>query len=200
MAVRDVFTRIYRTDAWEGDDSRSGPGSGIIPTTHLRPALVELCRELEIRTVIDAACGDGNWMPDLPGYVGVDVSPEAVRLARVRNPHRTYLVGNVATMKLPQADLVIIRDAIQHLSLADGMATLASILRSKPRYLLASTYVGGENVDIVTGADAYSPDLEAAPFSMGEPERLIFDGWTYHDATAVRDPRKFLGLWRLTTT
>ena len=194
--MRDTFSDIYRGNRWNGTDSLSGPGSGAVATKLLRDEILRLVRELGVQTVIDAACGDGYWMPDLPGYVGVDVAPEAIHRARKRNPGRTYLVGNVATMKLPSADLVIIRDAIQHLSLADGLATLASIVRSRPRYLLASTYVGGQNVDIVTG-DCYSPDLTAPPFSMGEPERLIFDGYTYHDPEAVRDPAKHLGLWSL---
>ena len=87
---------------------------------------------------------------------------------------------------------------MQHLSLRDGMDALERITEARPRYLLASTYVGGENVDIVTG-DAYSPDLTAPPFSLGEPERLIFDGYHYHEhgTDAVRDPRKHLGLWSL---
>ena len=192
------FNDVYRTNAWNGAESLSGPGSGLIPTTHLRRLLVDLVAGYDVRTVIDAACGDGYWMPDLPGYVGLDVAPEAIRLARLRNPHRTYMVGNIATMKLPRADLVIIRDAIQHMSFADGLAALASIRRSRSRYLLASTYVGGENVNIETGADAYSPDLTAPPFSLPFPDALFFDGWTYHDATEIRDPRKHLGLWDLT--
>lgn len=194
----EPFSDVYRSNAWNGVESLSGPGSGSIPTEHLRTVLVNICETLGVRTVIDAACGDGYWMPDLPGYVGVDITPEAIRLARLRHPDRTYIVGNIATMKLPRASLVIIRDAIQHLSLADGLAVLASIRRSRSRYLLASTYVGGRNVNIETGADAYSPDLAAPPFDLGEPDVLIFDGWTYHDATEIRDPRKHLGLWDLT--
>lgn len=191
-----VFSEIYRENRWNGVESRSGPGSGDAATEHLRSAILELVAELEVASVLDAACGDGYWMPDLPGYTGVDVAPEAIALARRRHPERRYLVGSLATMRLPRVDLVIFRDALQHLSLRDGVEALAAIVDSRPRWLLASSYAGGENVDIVTG-EAYSPDLTAPPFGFGPPERVIFDGHHYHrhDTGEVRDARKFLGLW-----
>jgi SAM-dependent methyltransferase len=151
-----------------------------------------------VRSVVDAACGDGYWMPDLPGYTGIDVSAEAIELAQRRHPERRYLVGSLATVRIPTADLVIFRDALQHLSLNDGTAALARIIESGPRFLLASTYIGGLNEDITTG-DAYSPDLMGQPFNLGEPDRMIFDGYHYHEhgTDAVRDPRKHLGLWSI---
>lgn len=189
-----VFSDIYRTNAWLGEESHSGPGSGSIATAHVARDILGLVEEMGIQSVLDAACGDGYWMPDLPGYVGVDVAPEAIELARSRHPERRYLVGSLTTMRVPRAELVIFRDAMQHLCLRDGKAALHAILESRPHYLLASTYVGSENVEIANG-DCYSPNLEAPPFSLGTPVRLIFDGYTYHDADAIRDPRKHLGLW-----
>jgi SAM-dependent methyltransferase len=196
--VRAIFDTIYRDNAWNGVESRSGPGSGDAATALLRAELVNLARELDVRSVVDAACGDGYWMPDLPGYTGIDVSAEAIELAQRRHPERRYLVGSLATVRIPTADLVIFRDALQHLSLNDGTAALARIIESGPRFLLASTYIGGLNEDITTG-DAYSPDLMGQPFNLGEPDRLIFDGYHYHEhgTDAVRDPRKHLGLWSI---
>jgi len=160
--------------------------------------VVLLVGELGITSVLDAACGDGFWMPDLPGYIGVDIAPEATATSRRRHPHRRYLTGDVATLKLPTCDLVVTRDAMQHLSWADGTAFLSALIATGPKYLLASHYIGGENIDIETGG-AYSPDLTAYPFWLPEPDRLIFDGYYYHrhDTDAVRDPRKHLALWSL---
>lgn len=194
-----VFSDIYARNAWNGRESLSGPGSGYAATARVGPAIAALVAELGVRHVLDAACGDGLWMPDLPGYIGIDVAPEAIRRARLNHPDREYLVGDVRALfptQLWAPDLVILRDVIQHLSFADGLGTLAAIRKGNARWLLASTYVGGENVDIDTG-EHYSPDLTAAPFSMGEPLRLIPDGYSYHDPDLVRDPRKMLGLWGL---
>lgn len=192
----NVFERIYRENLWNGVESRSGPGSGPTATAKVAPAIEAIVDELGVRSVLDVACGDGYWMPDLPGYLGIDVAPDAIRRARRRHPERRYRVADVRTASLPAFDLVIVRDVIQHHSLVDGAAILAAILRTGSSWLLASTYVGGENVDIETG-DCYSPDLEQPPFSLGTPDRLIPDGYGYGDADEVRDPRKHLGLWEL---
>lgn len=191
-----VFGEIYRANAWNGDESRSGPGSGRAPTTYVAAAIVELAARLEVRSVLDAACGDGFWMPDLPGYVGLDVALEAIAIARENHPDRTYRVGSAAALEHEPFDLVILRDAIQHLSFEDGLAALEGIRRTGSTWLLASTYVGGDNVDIETG-DCYSPDLEHAPFGLGPPLELIVDGYGYEHLGEIRDRRKHLGLWRL---
>jgi SAM-dependent methyltransferase len=187
-----TFDRIYRDNLWNGVESRSGPGSGDAATAHLARNLAVLVQRLDIESVLDVGCGDGRWVPDLPGYLGYDASIEAVRLARQNHPGRQY--GNVLPVR--SFDLVICRDAMQHDSLREGARLLAAIRATGSTWLLASTFVGGENVNIQTG-DAYSPDLTAPPFSLGQPDLLIFDGFGYEDADAIRDARKHLGLWRL---
>ena len=81
----NVFEDIYRINAWNGVESKSGPGSGPVATAHVAAAIVELVDELGARSVLDAACGDGYWMPDLPGYTGIDIAPEAIRIAQRRH-------------------------------------------------------------------------------------------------------------------
>lgn len=191
-----VFSEIYRRNRWNGIESRSGPGSGSAPTARVGAAIEELAFRLNVQSVLDVGCGDGFWMPELPGYVGIDVAPEAIELAQANHPDRAYLVAAAGDIRPGQFDLVIVRDAIQHLSFVDGLAMLEGIRQTGASWLLASTYVAGDNVDIVTG-DCYSPDLEAAPFALGPPVELIPDGYGYEHPGEVRDPRKHLGLWRL---
>lgn len=191
-----IFRSIYRTNAWNGVESLSGPGSGDAATERIAVHIAQLVDDLGVRSVLDAACGDGYWMPDLPGYIGIDIAPEAIRRAQSRHPDRQYHVGNVAKMRLPACDLIICRDAIQHLSLRDGMAVVSKLVDSGARWMLASTYVESVNDDVPTGF-FYSPNLEAEPFGLPAPERLIFDGYDYAEPRLVRDPAKHLGLWRL---
>ena len=186
----DVFDRIYRRNLWNGDESRSGPGSGYAATRKVAPALVDLARELRVDSVLDIGCGDGLWMPDLPGYVGCDWSRAAIDLAKRNHPDRTYMVG------IPghHYDMVIVRDVIQHLPFRDGRAVLDMAWMLADTVLVASTYDPGWNVDIKAG-DFYSPDLTKPPFDMPEPHRRIFDGYHYHATDELRDPAKFLGVW-----
>ena len=187
-----TFDTIYRTNRWNGIESRSGPGSGTVATQRVKNQILGLVKELRVKSVLDVGCGDGFWMPDLPGYVGFDVSRVAIRLARRNHPKRDYRTDWPAE----PFDLVITRDAMQHLSLTEGMMLLEEIRETGSKWLLASTYIGATNTNIVTG-DAYSPNLEVEPFGLGPPERLIFDGYHYHETEEVRDPTKHLGLWRL---
>jgi 2-polyprenyl-3-methyl-5-hydroxy-6-metoxy-1,4-benzoquinol methylase len=195
----NVFSRIYQHNEWNGVETRSGPGSHREPTRRVADAIVQLVEQYGITSVLDVGCGEGSWMPDLPGYVGIDVAPEAIEAAKRNHPERKYWLMDWAldgTEMPTYFDLVIVRDVVQHLSVDDALRMFASVLMMKPKYLLASTYVGGQNVDIETG-NAYSPDLTAKPFNMTQPELLIHDGYEYHDGDRLRDPAKMLGLWRL---
>jgi len=148
-------------------------------------------------SVLDAACGDGFWMPDLPGYTGIDRSEWAVERSRALHPDRSYFVADIRDME-SSFDLVILRDVVQHLTLEDGLQVVAAA-RRVGRFLLASSYRGGQN----TGCDparlmrgwAYDNDLEVAPFHLGPPLEAIPDGYAY-EGDSVRDERKVLGLWQ----
>lgn len=190
-----VFSRIYQRNEWNGVETRSGPGSGDAATRSLGVLLDFLVGYIGVRSVVDAACGEGYWQPPLPGYVGLDIAPEAIERARLLHPDREYRVHDVRK-GCPKADLVICRDAIQHLSLADGRAVVNAIRHSGSRWFLGSTYIGGENVAIRTG-DFYCPDLEQRPFGLPPAFLYARDGYDYNDGSRVRDPRKMLGLWQL---
>jgi hypothetical protein len=194
---RRTFDAIYQQNTWAGTETRSGPGSGTAATRLVSAALVELVAYLGVESVVDAACGEGLWQPELPGYLGLDVSGEAVAWARELHPGRTYRQHDVR-VSCPRADLVLCRDAMQHLSLPDGLAMLEAIVASGSRWLLASTYVAGTNREIATG-DAYAPNLEAQPFNLPPAQLLLHDGYGYDEATwrQLRDPAKCLGLWAM---
>lgn len=190
-----TFSRIYRANAWNGTETRSGPGSGSAATTRVAAAITALVAELGISSVVDAACGEGYWQPDLPGYLGLDVAPEAVEVARRTHPEREYRVQDVRR-GCPRADLVLCRDAIQHLPLTHGCQLLAAIRASGSSWLLASTYPGGPNRDVPVGG-YFEPDLEAPPYGLEPAVRLYHDGYDYALPGVLRDRRKMLGLWPL---
>lgn len=193
--LADRFARIYRRNEWNGRESLSGPGSGTAATRPIVDVLLELVAELEISTVVNLCCGDDFWTPELPGYVGVDVVPAAIARARLFHPERSYLVGDARAL-CPPADLVLLRDAIQHLPLDDGRRVLETVRGSGSTWLLASTYLDTRNVDVRAG-ECYAPDLVAPPFSLIGPRRLYPDGFDWTEPDVVRDPTKYLGLWRI---
>lgn len=186
-----IFESIYRRNTWNGVETRSGPGSTLAATARLRQILPELVAGVGARSVLDASCGEAFWVPYLPGYVGVDISPSVVTAARERHPDRDYRVLDICGDVLPQTDLVLCRDAIQHLGLAEGRAVVENIRRSGATWLVCSTHEGGENVNVDAGG-YYEPDMTRPPFALGKPWMLIEDGvWD----TGVRYPDKYLGVW-----
>lgn len=189
-----TFDAIYAANAWNGTESMSGPGSSIGPTRRAAWALEFLVRGLPARTVLNLACGDDLWTPDLPAaYLGVDVAEAAIEAARRHHPTRAYEVADGRSINLGEFGLVVCRDAIQHLSFQSGTA-LVEAARRHGRWMLLSTYTGTRNRNIADGG-YYEPDLTVAPFSLPAPWLMVPDGWDYADGTTIRDRRKWLALW-----
>jgi SAM-dependent methyltransferase len=185
-----VFDRIYRVNYWGGTESLSGRGSGTEATKALAVDLLDLIAALDVTSVLDLGCGDGFWMPPLPGYIGVDVSAVALRSAQARHPEREYRLDDGTPY--PRRELVIARHVMQHLSLAEGTRLLNRVRASGAQWLLATTYLMGSNRDIANGR-VYWPDLRAQPFNLGDPVSLLED-----EGGAVVGLQCRLGLWPIT--
>ncbi len=190
---REAFDHIYLVNAWSGRETRSGPGSGAEATAALQEWLPQICEAYSIYSVLDAGCGEGTWQPELSGYVGVDIVDRAVSVAQRRHPDRTFKRMDICADDLPAADAVLCRDALQHLSLADGQAAISNFRRSGAKYLIASSHQGERNTDVPSGG-WYASNLQAAPFWLGEPLAQLFDG---HWEGVDRFPQKIMGIWAL---
>lgn len=57
-----VFSEIHLTNAWGHAETVSGPGSSLENTATLRRALPSLVTRYGLKRVVDAPCGDFNWM------------------------------------------------------------------------------------------------------------------------------------------
>ncbi|HEX8244427.1 MAG TPA: class I SAM-dependent methyltransferase [Longimicrobium sp.] len=197
---RAIFTRIYRRNAWGSAESVSGPGSTRDRGADFSPEVAELLARLGTRVLLDAPCGDCNWIGPVadavPAYVGVDVVPELVARCRehLAGDGRTFLCADLTRDPLPPADVVLCRDCLVHFSFADARAALLNFRRSGARWLLTTTFVDvRKNLDIRTGGWRVL-NLQAPPFSFPEPEALIDERCT-HSGGRYRD--KCLGLWRM---
>lgn len=79
---REVFAKIYRKNLWLDSESRSGVGSRVTETRNVSSALPRLLRELNVRTLLDAPCGDLNWIRHVElgpiTYLGADIVPALI--------------------------------------------------------------------------------------------------------------------------
>lgn len=198
--MRRVFGAIHAAKGWGDGESSSGPGSTRERAATFLPDLIALARSLQVRTLLDAPCGDFNWTQPLADsverYVGVDVVPALIEENRRRwsSANRTFLCRDMVSQRLPAADLILCRDALVHLTHQDIFATLANFRRTGAEYLLATTFLGERsNEDIETGE--WRPlNLQRPPFSFPPPLELI-DERCHHTGGIYADKR--FGLWRL---
>ncbi|GGE99190.1 hypothetical protein GCM10011611_00920 [Aliidongia dinghuensis] len=98
----------------------SGAGSYGRLATFKAEVLNEFVRARGIRSVIEFGCGDGAQLAlaDYPAYVGIDVSPAAVRMCRERfagDPTKQFHVLGSIPPELGPFGLVLSLDVIYHL-------------------------------------------------------------------------------------
>lgn len=193
-----IFTEIYKSNYWRGKESVSGSGSDSGQTLSIRLAIPTLVRKLQARSVLDAPCGDFNWMKDVDlsgvDYVGADIVKEVVEnnVSLYANERRSFTKLNILTDPLPDADLVICRDCLVHFSYEDAFKALQNICATNARFLLTTTFAGrSANIDIQTGR--WRPiNLQAPPFNFPPPTDIIDEACTEHDGL-YND--KSLALW-----
>lgn len=194
--VTERFSDIYANNYWnrgKADVPSSGGGSSVAATTPLRERLPSLLAELGATTFMDVGCGDYTWMRtlDLPcPYIGVDIvgAVIAANQATFGDDRHSFFQRNAIADDLPQADVVLCRDMIFHLSLADGQSALKNILSKPRRYLISTTdTVTDVNGDIITG-DFRARNLLRAPFNLPAPMELIDD--------SLVEPGRKIGVWR----
>ncbi|MET9513754.1 class I SAM-dependent methyltransferase [Streptomyces sp. NPDC002994] len=194
----DLFTAIYRTNRWGSGETRSGPGSEVQRMKRVIIQLGDLIRELGIRSVLDAPCGDFNWMQyvDLggAGYTGGDIVEELIADNAVRHeaPGRTFQLLDFTAERVPRVDLILCRDALVHFSYQHVIEALTRFRESGSRFLLTTTFTQTRtNTDILTGW--WRPiNLRLAPFGLPEPLRVLSD----EDSDDFYDD-KTLALWDL---
>lgn len=200
LNAESVFTDFFRRNKWGGRQSVSGTGSDAQQTRVIVQALPPLLRRLGVRSLLDIPCGDFEWMSrvDLAGidYTGADIVAPLIEANRRRHarPGVRFEVLDVTRDRLPPVDLVLCRDCLVHLPLAQAQQALANIAASGARYLLTTTFSGRPvNVDIEIGKWR-TLNLQQPPFGLPPPLELINEHCTEKDG---RFADKSLGLWAL---
>lgn len=192
---KQTFETIFDENRWQSEELRSGDGSSLDQTIILRQRLPGLLQSVGATTLLDAPCGDFNWMkavhlPKGCSYIGGEIVPAIVDNLSATHARdgRHFVQIDIVTDPLPDADVWLCRDVLFHLSEADIRAALENFARSKVRYLLTTTYdFVTANRDIRSGGFRFI-NLRLAPFNFGPPQQAV------DDFLAPEPPRR-LGLW-----
>jgi len=202
---KEIFSKIYAQKMWGGATSDYCSGHGSHLKAHVDPyvqSVSEFLGQLPKPTdVVDLGCGDFNVGRQIrckaTRYIACDVVPDLIERNKTvyADLDVDFRVVDITEDDLPQGDVVIIRQVLQHLSNAAIMKVVKKL--RKFRYLVLTECVpSGDfvpNVDQLTGS--YSrlargvPSgvvLTSAPFSMSvKSEKLICETPEQHGSLKV---------------
>jgi SAM-dependent methyltransferase len=181
---KTVFGRAYREGRWggEGDEFYSGPGSLGQPAELYAERINAFIAEQGIKSVVDLGCGDfrvaRRIVSDRIHYVGIDVVDDLISINRDRygSDKVEFQCCDIIEDPLPDGQLCLIREVLQHLSNAEITRVLARL--RKYRYVIYTDYQPlasrdfVPNRDIVHGHDTRlwknsAVCLDQPPFNLG---------------------------------
>jgi len=178
----DIFEDFYVNKRWMVDgDSVSGDGSTLSSTIEIRRRLPLLANQLNIKSLVDAPCGDFLWMREIVGcfekYVGIDIVPKLVASnnQQFANNRIGFLVADITKDPLPAGDAVLCRDCFIHLSTALIWEALRNFRKAGFRYImLTQNDPVTEYREIVTGG-CRAINWRLPPFSFPRPVDSIVE-------------------------
>lgn len=195
-----TFTPFYTENRWGHDESVSGPGSSLDRTAKLRRELPALLKELGTRTLLDAPCGDFNWMKDtdisVDQYIGADIIPDLIARNQqlYTNSKTQFAVLDITRDKLPCVDVILCRDCLIHFSYRHITAAIRNFKRSGSTYLLTNSYPEWRRNENIRTGDFRPLNLTLAPFNFPPPIRQISEKPADDEALFFG---KLLGVWKL---
>lgn len=172
-------------------ETYSGNGSLLKNTENLIISLSRFIKEKNIKSIVDAPCGDFNYMKevDLSGveYTGYDVSPNAIEMCRkYEKENIRFKVADITKDKLPKCDLVICKDLFIHLSYDDIKLILENIKDSGCKYFGTSRYEKGQyaNTDKQTSESARTIEITTDPFNFNYK---VIERFKYTNNSSLKD-------------
>ena len=171
MNTAEIFNSIYAEGKWQEDGGpKSGPGSTV---ANSRPVLEMLERE-KPTSIADIGCGDLVFMRDFLtwhagefSYTGIDVSTEALKLARTpKIPGTVFLLADVTQPGFEcHADVIVIKDILMHLWDLQLIRALEALSRCTYNLLITNTDTGASDERDLGGSAHWAmADLEGPLF------------------------------------
>jgi 2-polyprenyl-3-methyl-5-hydroxy-6-metoxy-1,4-benzoquinol methylase len=154
----EVFSGIYKSNDWNNDESVSGVGSSLLNTKTIVKKLPLLFKKYQIKSILDAPCGDFNWMQHVNksgiNYIGGDIVQELVDLnnTKFQKENINFIKIDIINDSLPKVDLMIVRDCLIHFNDSSIFQFINNISKSEIKYLLTTNFpLTKNNYDITMG-------------------------------------------------
>lgn len=170
LSSEKVFDDIYEHDKWG-----FGSGHGSLPaaTKSYRFFLQNFLTNNDIKSVVDFGCGDWqfskyiNW--DNVDYLGLETVSSLVE-----GNQEKYSKANIRFAKspndfskIPKADLLIVKDVLQHLESEQIKDFANKVLRNFHYALITNNVIPDTHLNIEIKTGLFRPlDLRKPPFSL----------------------------------
>ena len=190
---KKIFDRIYDKNLWQSDESVSGKGSELSCARNILERLPFLLKKYGIKTIMDAPCGDYNWIKHLDytfdKYTGIDIVESLInKNKKYENEKIKFFQGDILSSNFPPADLILCRDCFIHLTFEQIFKALENFKKSKSKMVMLTTYNIGQNRDVLTG-QYRKINLLLPPFNFPEPLDCIRE--------LPLEDGKYICLWKL---
>lgn len=193
--VEKYFTDVYNKNLWQGQKSRSGKGSDREQTEYLITRLKEFLQRENVKTFVDAGCGDVNWIPDAVHgiklmYHGIDVVKPLIdqnkELFKTKRNKFHFHYGNLIRFDYAQLkpDVIFSRDVLVHLSFTQIIQMLKHIAKSGAKYFITTHFTNDDRKQV----DLHEAPIKwrtlnflKAPFNFDFPYEILNEGCTQKD-------------------
>jgi hypothetical protein len=175
-----IFDTIYKENRWKSQESRSGRGAELCNTESIRASLPNVLRYIGAKSMLDASCGDFNWMKEVPLddvlYYGCDIVQELVDQNNklYSRPGRGFFQADITKDRLPEVDLILCRCTLYHLSYSNINKALMNMKKSGAYLLLTNMPKVTANTDIIDGGYRRL-NLHLLPFKLPAPILYFWD-------------------------
>jgi SAM-dependent methyltransferase len=184
--TKAAFEKIYRDADWGTNDKgvgNSGTGSTVAATDLYRRYLETFMKDHNIKSVVDAGCGDWEFSQKIDwtgiDYKGYDIVAAVVEGNKQKHakPNVQFFVGNIVEDDLPAADLLVSKHVLQHIPNGDVQKFLHKQLKKYKHVILTNGVnainLSGANTDIQPGGYR-ELDITRPPFNVRGMKELTF--------------------------
>ncbi len=188
--VEEIFTDIYKNNAWGGKPGEfySGDGTYSPNVASYINVVEEFIRKNDVRSVLDIGCGDFRVMSQVVDkvdvmYTGADVVDDLIRRNQQEfgRPKTKFVKLNAIDDELPDADLITIRQVLQHLSNDQILKILTKLAKFKYVLITEHVLIGDDvvpNYDKIPGPHIRSRSLSGVyidlpPFNVPDVKVVV---------------------------
>jgi SAM-dependent methyltransferase len=181
--AKEVFSDYWSKNHWKNSESKSGDGSTLLYTVHIRREIPLLIKRLQATSMLDAPCGDFNWFKEVKfgqevNYMGGDIVDGMISELNQKygSNARKFITLDAIAGKLPDVDIWMCRDLIFHLPTADVFKLIDNFIKSNIKYLLVTSHAASEisNEDTFIGGFRLI-NLLNPPFSFPSADEQMKD-------------------------